>query len=111
MCICQEQAKEYIQCLIITASSARGAEWELSRQRRMLRGRRHSCRPRRRSRYSAAAEEGEGYSDAEDYEDDLGSGSLGRDEAGRKKVGRPIAYKGDPNAPHLTEDERRRIKR
>ena len=41
----------------------------------------------------------------------MGSGSLGRDEAGRKKVGRPIAYKGDPNSPHLTEDERRRIKR
>jgi hypothetical protein len=29
----------------------------------------------------------------------------------RKKVGRPIAYKGDPNSPHLTEDERRRVKR
>ena len=41
----------------------------------------------------------------------MGSGSLGRDEAGTKKVGRPIAYKGDPNSPHLTEDERRRIKR
>lgn len=30
---------------------------------------------------------------------------------GKKKVGRPIAYKGDPNDPRLTEDERRRIKR
>ena len=71
------------------------------------------CRPRRRSKYSAAAdaEEGDLYSDPEDYEDDLGSGSMGRDEGGRKKVGRPIAYKGDPNSPHLTEDERRRIKR
>ena len=70
------------------------------------------CRPRRRSRYSAADEalDLEQYSDAE-YDDDLGSGSLGRDESGRKKVGRPIAYKGDPNSPHLTEDERRRIKR
>ena len=29
----------------------------------------------------------------------------------KKKVGRPIAYRGDPNAPHLTEEERRRIKR
>ena len=29
----------------------------------------------------------------------------------RKKVGRPIAYKGDPNAANLTEAERRRIKR
>ena len=29
----------------------------------------------------------------------------------KKKVGRPIAYKGDPNAPELTEQERRRIKR
>ncbi len=26
-------------------------------------------------------------------------------------MGRPIAYKGDPNAPELTEAERRRIKR
>ncbi len=77
----------------------------------MLRDGGQFCRPRRRSSYSAAAEEGEEYSDAEDYEDDLGSGSMGRDESGRKKVGRPIAYKGDPNSPHLTEDERRRIKR
>lgn len=29
----------------------------------------------------------------------------------KKKVGRPIAYKGDMNSPHLTEIERRRIKR
>ena len=29
----------------------------------------------------------------------------------KKKVGRPIAYKGDPNASNLTEAERRRIKR
>ena len=29
----------------------------------------------------------------------------------KKKVGRPIAYKGDINSPHLTEAERRRIKR
>ena len=70
-----------------------------------------SRRPRRRSKYSAAAEGEEQYSDPEDYKDDMGSGSLGRDEQGRKKVGRPIAYKGDPNSPHLTEDERRRIKR
>ena len=68
------------------------------------------CRPRRRSKYSAA-DEVDQYSDAEYDDDDLGSGSLGRDEGGRKKVGRPIAYKGDPNAPHLTEDERSRIKR
>lgn len=81
------------------------------RMQGLLRGRSHLCRPRRRSRYSAPPEEGEEYSDPEDYEDDLGSGSIGRDEAGRKKVGRPIAYKGDPNSPHLTEDERRRIKR
>ena len=26
-------------------------------------------------------------------------------------MGRPIAYRGDPNAPHLTPAERRRIKR
>lgn len=29
----------------------------------------------------------------------------------KKKVGRPIAYRGDPNSPDLTEPERRRIKR
>jgi hypothetical protein len=29
----------------------------------------------------------------------------------KKKVGRPIAYTGDPNAPHLSEAERRRVKR
>ena len=29
----------------------------------------------------------------------------------KKKVGRPIAYKGDINSPHLSESERRRIKR
>lgn len=30
---------------------------------------------------------------------------------GLLQVGRPLKYKGDPNAPHLTEEERRRIKR
>jgi hypothetical protein len=29
----------------------------------------------------------------------------------RKRVGRPLAYNGDPDAPHLTEQERRKIKR
>ncbi len=29
----------------------------------------------------------------------------------RKKVGRPITYNGDPNAPELTEAERRKVKR
>jgi hypothetical protein len=29
----------------------------------------------------------------------------------KKKVGRPITYKGDPNSAHLTEGERKRIKR
>ena len=32
-------------------------------------------------------------------------------QAKQKKVGRPIAYKGDPSAPNLTDMERRRIKR
>jgi hypothetical protein len=31
--------------------------------------------------------------------------------SGRKKVGRPITFKGDINSPHLTEEDRRRIKR
>ena len=30
---------------------------------------------------------------------------------GKRRVGRPIAYQGDPDAPHLTPAERRRIKR
>ncbi|KAK9823792.1 hypothetical protein WJX72_005527 [[Myrmecia] bisecta] len=29
----------------------------------------------------------------------------------KRKVGRPVSYQGDPNAPHLTEAEKRRIKR
>ena len=37
-----------------------------------------------------------------------GGGGGGRE---KKKVGRPIAYKGDPDAPGLTEEDRRRIKR
>jgi hypothetical protein len=63
--------------------------------------------------------------DEDDYDPELDEGEF--DEGGgrggeggdaylgaggeKKKVGRPIAYKGDPNAPHLTEEERRRIKR
>jgi hypothetical protein len=31
--------------------------------------------------------------------------------AQRKRVGRPLAYNGDPDAPHLTDQERRKIKR
>lgn len=30
---------------------------------------------------------------------------------GRRRVGRPTAYTGDPNAPHLTEADRRRLRR
>ena len=37
-----------------------------------------------------------------------GGGGSGRE---KKKVGRPIAYKGDPDAPGLNEEDRRRIKR
>lgn len=29
----------------------------------------------------------------------------------KKKVGRPITYNGDPNAPELSEAERRKVKR
>ena len=29
----------------------------------------------------------------------------------QRKIGRPIAYTGDPRAPELTDQERRRIKR
>jgi hypothetical protein len=31
--------------------------------------------------------------------------------AGRKCVGRPLSYSGDPNAPNLTDAEKRKIKR
>ena len=50
---------------------------------------------------AALATESQGHSD--DAEEDL--------QPKKKKVGRPIAYKGDINSPHLTEAERRRIKR
>ena len=40
-----------------------------------------------------------------------GDKSICSQEEKKKKVGRPIAYKGDPNAMSLTDTERRRIKR
>jgi hypothetical protein len=65
------------------------------------------CRPRTRSSTSTDVsylEEGQG---------GVGSGSAAMTESGhpRRKIGRPIAYTGDPDAQHLTESERRRIKR
>ncbi|KAL4444964.1 hypothetical protein ABPG77_004014 [Micractinium sp. CCAP 211/92] len=35
----------------------------------------------------------------------------GSDGEGQKKLGRPLAYKGDPDSPELTDAERRKIKR
>lgn len=66
---------------------------------------------------AAAAAAGE-----EEEEEEKHSGEAGGDEAeaegeagaggeARKRVGRPVSYKGDPDAPHLTDAERRKIKR
>jgi hypothetical protein len=54
--------------------------------------------------------------DDDELEDEEGGGGggAGRGRGGgkeKKKVGRPIAYKGDPDAPGLNEEDRRRIKR
>lgn len=58
--------------------------------------------------------------DEDDYDSELDgeegvtggtSNGGGGDSAEKKRVGRPIAYRGDPNSPNLTEEERRRIKR
>ena len=46
------------------------------------------------------------YDDSGDEEGQL-DGMRGR----KKKIGRPIAYTGDPEDPRLTEAERRRIRR
>lgn len=40
-----------------------------------------------------------------------GSGATTATGEPRRRIGRPIAYTGDPDAQHLTEIERRRIKR
>ena len=50
------------------------------------------------------------FDDDTDYDDGAADSQDGS-RRGKKKVGRPIAYKGDPNSPHLTEAERRRMKR
>jgi hypothetical protein len=73
------------------------------------------ARPRRRSatRYLDDEEDYESEEDVEGMaggEGTAGGSGTGEDRE-KKKVGRPIAYKGDPNSPHLTEEERRRIKR
>jgi hypothetical protein len=54
--------------------------------------------------------------DEDDYDSELDgeegvTGGTSNDSAEKKRVGRPIAYRGDPNSPNLTEEERRRIKR
>ena len=54
--------------------------------------------------------------DADNREDKLGEAEEEVSEGeckrkGKKKVGRPIAYTGDPDSPHLTEAERRRLRR
>lgn len=76
------------------------AEWEVDDgpQRR-------SIRKRRAVAYSAESD-----SELDWASEDAAKGRT-RGRRGRGKVGRPIKFKGDPNAPHLTEDERRRIKR
>lgn len=70
-------------------------------------------RPRRRASSRYMDEEDEDFDSEFDGEGMTGgtSNGGGGDSAEKKRVGRPIAYKGDPNSPNLTEEERRRIKR
>ena len=55
-----------------------------------------------------AADEDMGHSGSEQDEEEQEPGAGG---VPRKRVGRPLAYSGDPDAPHLTDLERRKIKR
>ena len=66
------------------------------------------CRPRTRSSTSTDVS----YPD-EGQQGGSGCASAAMTDAGhpRRKIGRPIAYTGDPDAKHLTDSERRRIKR
>lgn len=41
----------------------------------------------------------------------MGSAVLVQGPQEKKKVGRPIAYVGDPDDPNLTPEQRRRVKR
>ncbi|BDA47047.1 probable bZIP transcription factor 11 at N-terminal half [Coccomyxa sp. Obi] len=70
-------------------------------------------RPRRRTSSRYVDDEDEDFDSEFDGEGMTGgtSNGGGGDSAEKKRVGRPIAYKGDPNSPNLTEEERRRIKR
>ncbi|KAK9840565.1 hypothetical protein WJX81_001658 [Elliptochloris bilobata] len=75
-----------------------------------------SLRPRRSARASRLATEDSDWDsdmDDEELDEEEGGGRGGGRSGGKekKKVGRPIAYKGDPDAPGLTEEDRRRIKR
>lgn len=77
-------------------------------------------RPRRSARASRLATEDSDWDsemDDDELDEEEGGGGRGGGRGGgasgkeKKKVGRPIAYKGDPDAPGLTEEDRRRIKR
>ena len=77
-------------------------------------------RPRRSARASRLATEDSDWDsemDDDELDEEEGGGGRGGGRGGgasgkeKKKVGRPIAYKGDPDAPGLNEEDRRRIKR
>ncbi|EFN57345.1 hypothetical protein CHLNCDRAFT_57178 [Chlorella variabilis] len=50
-------------------------------------------------------------SDKEDEEEQQQKQEEKEKAPSRKRVGRPLAYNGNPDAPHLTDQERRKIKR
>jgi hypothetical protein len=68
-----------------------------------------SLRPRRQVEMEEG--QGDGTSDSDNYDSDKMRSLPDSPRKGKRKVGRPIAYQGDINSPHLTEAERRRMKR
>ena len=61
--------------------------------------------------WSPAGEAAQSGSDKEDEEEQQQKQEEKEKAPSRKRVGRPLAYNGDPDAPHLTDQERRKIKR
>ena len=83
----------------------------------LLPARRRPRRSARASRLAAEDSDWDSEMDDDELDEEEGGGRRGGGRGGgasgkeKKKVGRPIAYKGDPDAPGLNEEDRRRIKR
>lgn len=74
----------------------------------------YNLRPRStrsRNKVEAQGEEEEGSSDSDEYDSDKMGGPPDSPRKGKRKVGRPIIDRVPIDSPHLTEAERRRMKR